>query len=95
MDENWHEWKKRMKWVFLNCDITGYITGNTKHPNEVINPIGTHNWYKNDTWVQQIIIRNIPSSQMNHIRFKSSTEKMFSAPSITHKNKAHQTINHI
>jgi hypothetical protein len=29
-DENWHEWKDRMKRVFINCDITGYITGSVK-----------------------------------------------------------------
>ena len=77
-DENWHEWKERMKWVFFNCDITGYVTGNIKCPNEVINPIGTHNWDKNDIWAQQIIICNVTSLQMNHVRSKSSAEQMFS-----------------
>ena len=24
-DENWHEWKDRMKRVFMNCDITEYV----------------------------------------------------------------------
>ena len=33
IDENWHEWKERMRRVFCNCDITGYITGDIKHPN--------------------------------------------------------------
>ena len=32
---------------------------------------------------------------MNHVRSKSSAEEMFSALSITHNNKAHQTVNHI
>ena len=55
MDKNWHKWKERMKQVFFNCDITGYVTGDIKCPDEVIDSIGTCNWYKNDTWVQQII----------------------------------------
>ena len=32
---------------------------------------------------------------MNHVGSKSSAEEMFSALSITHDNKAHQTVNHI
>ena len=95
MDDNWHEWKERMRRVFYNCDINEYVTGEVKHPNEAIDPIGTHNWDKTDSWVQQIIIHNVTSTQMNHIRLKSSAEEMFSALSVTHDNKAHQTINPI
>ena len=84
-----------MRWVFYNCDITGYVTGETKHPNEAIDPIGTLNWDKNDSWAQQIIIHNVTSMQMNHVGSKLSAEEMFSALSITHNNKAHQTVNHI
>ena len=51
MDKNWHKWKERMRWVLYNCDINGYITGDIKCPNEAINPIGTLNWDKNDSWV--------------------------------------------
>ena len=95
MDDNWHEWKERMRQVFYNCDINEYITGEIKCPNEAINPIDTLNWDKNNSWAQQIIMHNVTSSQMNHIGLKSSAEEMFSALSITHNNKAHQTMNHI
>jgi hypothetical protein len=95
MDENWHKWKERMKRVFFNCDITGYVRGDVEHPNESIDPEGAPNWYKNNSWVQQIIIHNITSSQMNHIGSKTSAKDMYSALSVTHKNKAHQTVNHI
>ena len=43
MDKNWHGWKERMRQVFYNCDITGYITGDIKCPNEAIDPVGTLN----------------------------------------------------
>jgi hypothetical protein len=46
-------------------------------------------------WAQQVIIHNITSSQMNHIGSKSTAEAMYSALTITHENKAHQTVNHI
>jgi len=96
-DENWHEWKERMRQVFYNCDINEYVTGEIKCPNEAIDPIGTLNWDKNDSRVQQIIIHNVTSSQMNHwhVGSKSSAEDMFSALSITHDNKVHRTVNHI
>ena len=94
MDENWHKWKERMRWGFYNCDINGYVTGDIKHPNEAINAVGTWNWDKNDSWAQQSIMHNVTSSQMNHIGSKLSAEEMFSALSITHDNKAHQTVNH-
>ena len=95
MDKKWHKWKERMRQVFYNCDINGYVTGDIKCPNEAINPIGTLNWDKNDFWVQQIIMHNVTSSQMNHIRSKLSAEEMFAALSVTHDNKVHQTVNHI
>ena len=70
MDKNWHEWKERMRRVFYNCDVNEYDTGETKHPNEAINPIGALNWDKNNSWVQQIIIHNVTSTQMNHVGSK-------------------------
>jgi hypothetical protein len=54
-DENWHEWKDRMKRVFTNCDITGYIMDAMKRPNKVDDPEGAYNWDKNDSWAQQVI----------------------------------------
>jgi hypothetical protein len=84
-----------MKWVFNNCDISGYVTGMVKRLNEDNNAAGAHNWDKNNSWVQQVIIHNVTSSQMNHVGSKSTAEAMYSALTITHKNKAHQTVNHI
>ena len=62
MDDNWHEWKERMRRVFYNCDINEYVTGEIKCPNEAIHPVGTLNWDKNDSWGQQIISNNITST---------------------------------
>ena len=94
-DDNWHKWKKRMRRVFYNCDINEYVTGEIKHSNEAIDPVGTLNWDKNDSWVQQIIMHNVTSLQMNHAGSKLSAEEMFSALSVTHDSKVHQTVNHI
>ena len=94
-DENWHEWKDRMKCVFTNCDITGYVTGAVSRQNEVDDPVGANNWDKNDCWAQQVIIHNVTSSQMNHVGSKTSAKDMYSALSVTHENKAPQTVNHI
>ena len=59
-----------------------------------VHPEGTCNWDKNNTWAQQIIIHNVTSLQMNHVRLKSSAEEIFSVLIITHENKVHQTVNH-
>jgi hypothetical protein len=53
------------------------------------------NWDKNNAWVQQVIIQNVTSLQMNHIGSKVTTESMYAALVDTHDNKAHQTVNHI
>jgi hypothetical protein len=53
------------------------------------------NWDKNDAWAQQVIIQNVTSLLMNHVRSKPTAFLMFGALVDTHKNKAHQTINHI
>ena len=46
-------------------------------------------------WDASCVIHNVASLQMNHVGSKSSSEEMFSALLVTHKNKAHQTVNHI
>jgi gag-polypeptide of LTR copia-type len=84
-----------MKHVFTNCDIYSYIMDVIKRPNKLDDPVGAHNWDKNDSWAQHIIIHNVTSSQMNHVRAKTSAESMYSALLVTHENKAHQTVNHI
>ena len=95
MDENWHEWKDWMKRVFTNCDITGYVMGAVSRPNAGDNSDGVNNWDKNDCWVQQVIIYNVTSSQMTHVSLKTSAKAMYSALTVTHENKTHQTVNHI
>jgi hypothetical protein len=84
-----------MQRVFINCDITGYVTGTVERPDESVDPAGARNWDKNDTWAQQVIIQNITSSQMNHVGSKTSAQMMYSALSVTHDNMAHQTVNFI
>jgi hypothetical protein len=42
IDDNWHEWKERMKQVFRNCGITGYVNGTTKKPSVVQDPYGRY-----------------------------------------------------
>jgi gag-polypeptide of LTR copia-type len=94
-DDNWHEWKERMKRVFTNCDITGYVNGTVKRPTLFQDPVGANNWDKNDAWAQQVIIQNVTSSQMNHVGAKFNAGDMYAALTDTHDNKAHQTVNHI
>jgi hypothetical protein len=94
-DDNWHEWKDRIRRVFTNCDVTGYVDRTVKRPNQDEYSVGAHNWDKNDSWAQQVIIQNVTSSQMNHIGWKLTAEAMHSALSVTHENKAHLTVNHI
>jgi hypothetical protein len=94
-DDNWHEWKERMQRVLTNCEITGYVDGTLKRPFLFNDPAGASNWDMNDCWVQQVIIQNVTSSQMNHVRSKATTESMYSALVEIHDNKAHQTVNHI
>jgi hypothetical protein len=70
--------------VFLSCDIKGYISGVTKWPNENLNPEGVYNWDKNDIWAQQVIMNNVTSLQMNHIRSKCTAKAMYILSSIWH-----------
>jgi hypothetical protein len=79
MDENWHKWRERMKQGFINCDITNYITGRVKHPDDTMDTTNANNWDKNNSWVQQVIMHNVTSSQMNHIGSKTSADTMYSA----------------
>jgi hypothetical protein len=84
-----------MQHILTNCEITGYVDGTLKRPLLFDDPAGASNWDMNDCWAQQVIIQNVTSSQMNHVRSKATAESMYSALVDTHDNKAHQTVNHI
>jgi hypothetical protein len=94
-NDNWHEWKEHMQCVLTNCEITGYVDGTLKRLFLFDDPAGASNWDKNNAWVQQVIIQNVTSLQMNHIGSKVTAESMYAALVDTHDNKAHQTVNHI
>jgi hypothetical protein len=74
---------------------TGYIDGTAKRPYMSVDPREATNWDKNDAWAQHVIIQYVTSSQMNHVRSKFTAESMYLALVDTHKNKAHQMVNHI
>jgi hypothetical protein len=84
-----------MQCVLTNCEIIGYVDSTLKRPFLFDNPAGASNWDMNDSWAQQVIIQNITSLQMNHVRSKVTVENMYSALVDTHDNKAHQTVHHI
>ena len=94
-DNNRDDWKIRMHCMLINCDITEYTDRTIKRPDPSENPAGAQNWDKNDSWAQQVIMQNVTSSQINHIRLKNTSEKMVLALVNTHDNKANQTINYI
>jgi hypothetical protein len=94
-DENWHKWKEHIRWVFTHCDIIRYVGSTIQRPITSRDPAVASNWDKNDAWAQQVIIQNVTSLLMNHVRSKPTAFLMFGALVDTHKNKAHQTINHI
>src|SRR5277367_2195845 len=94
-DDNWHEWKERMRRVFINCNVAGYVYDSVQKPNKDKNQVAANNWEKNDSWAQQVIMQNVTSSQMNHVGSKPTAASMYSALEDTHKNKAHLTANHL
>jgi hypothetical protein len=91
-DENWYEWKARMKCIIVNCDITGYVDGTIKRPNILEDPVGASNWDQNDNWAQHVILQSVTPSQMIHVGSKSTAEAMYSALVDTHEI---QNVNHI
>jgi hypothetical protein len=52
-------------------------------------------WDRNDSWVQQVIIQNITSSQLTHVGSMESAEAMYSTLTVMHENKAHGTVHHV
>jgi hypothetical protein len=94
-DDNWDEWKERMKQVFRNCGITGYVDGTTKKPSAVQDSYGAGTWDRNDSWAQQVIIQNVTSSQLTHVGSMESAEAMYSTLTVMHENKAHGTVHHV
>src|SRR5262245_7648168 len=84
-----------MKHVLTKCDNTRYIDSSIKRPPASKDPEGACNWDKNDHWVQQVIIKNVTFSQMNHVGLKLTCYKMNSALIDMHDNKAHHKVIHI
>src|ERR1700677_3269930 len=94
-DDNWYDWKERMNRVFTNCDITGYIDGTIPQVAPEQDGIGARNWDKNDSWAQQVIMDNVTSTQMNHIRSKRTVHAMYEGLVSTHEDMAFYTVNNL
>src|SRR6267154_3276492 len=95
MDNNWYDWKERMNHVFTNCDITGYIDGTILQVVPEQDGIGARNWVKNDSWAQQVIMDNVSTTQMNHIRSKRTAHTMYEGLASTHEDVVFYTVNNI
>ena len=95
MDDNWYDWKERMNRVFTNCDITGYVDGTILRVAPEQDGIGAKNWVKNDSWAQQVIMDNVSTTQMNHIRSKRTAHAMYEGLASTHEDMAFYTVNNI
>src|SRR6202167_3333831 len=94
-DDNWYDWKERMNHVFTNCDITSYIDGTIPRVAPEQDGIGARNWVKNDSWAQQVIMDNVSTTQMNHIRSKRAAHAMCEGLARTHEDMAFYTVNNI
>src|SRR6202041_3466612 len=94
-DDNWYDWKEQMNRVFTSCDITGYIDGTIQCVAPEQDGIGARNWVRNDTWAQQIIMDNVSSTQMNHIRSKRTAHAMYQGLASTHEDMVFYTVNNI
>src|ERR1700683_3787409 len=94
-DDNWYDWKEWMSCVFTNCDITGYINGTIPRVAPEQDGIGARNWDKNDSWAQQVIMDNVTSTQMNHIRSKRTAHAMYEGLVSTHEDMVFYTVNNL
>src|SRR3984957_567827 len=92
---NWYDWKERMNRVFTSCDITGYIDGTIQCVAPEQDGIGARNWVKNDTWAQQVIMDNVSTTQMNHIRSKRTAHTMYQGLASTHEDMVFYTVNNM
>src|SRR3984957_14669000 len=84
-----------MNRVFTSCDITGYIDGTIPRVVPEQDGIGARNWVKNDTWAQQVIMDNVSTTQINHIRLKRTAHAMYQGLASTHEDMAFYTVNNI
>ena len=66
-DTNWAVWKADMKRTFKLCSVSGYIYGDTKRPDPMLDPTGAENWDFNDTYTARIIFSNISALQKIHV----------------------------
>jgi len=94
-DDNWYDWKERMNRIFISCDVTGYIDGTIQRVAPEQDGIGARNWVRNDTWAQQIIMDNVFTTQMNHIRSKRTAYAMYQGLASTHEDMVFYTVNNI
>jgi hypothetical protein len=94
-DDNWYDWKERMNRIFTNCDSTSYIDGTILRVAPEQDGIGARNWVKNDSWAQQVIMDNVSTTQMNHIRSKRTAHAMYEGLASTHGDMVFYTVNNI
>jgi len=74
---NWPEWHLRIEWFFVKHKVTGYANRTIECPDHNTDPQSYENWKQNDTHACSIMLNNIASSQLIHIKQCKTSKKMW------------------
>jgi hypothetical protein len=91
-ETNWAVWKADMHHTFKLCGVAGYIYGDIKRPDPVLDPVSADNLDFNDTYAARIIFSNLTALQKIHISQDCSAHEMWDNLEAIHKVIGHTTI---
>ena len=76
-DTNWAIWKTRMRRMFKQCRVSGYVYGDIKRPDPTFDPVGAENWDLNDNYAGMLIFENISIPQTIHVGQDLTAQQMW------------------
>jgi len=88
---NWPEWRLRIEWFFVEHNVTGYVDGTIECPDPKRDSRSFDNWIQNDAHACSIMLNNIASSQLVHVKQCKTSEKMWSNLVMVHQARGHRT----
>ena len=91
-DTNWAIWKTRMRRMFKQCRVSGYVYGDIERPDPALDPVGAENWDLNDNYAGMLIFENISIPQTIHVGQDLTAHQMWSNLEAIHEVTGHTTI---
>ena len=74
------------------CEVSPYVRGEIKQPNQDDDPVGHDNWKKNDNFAKHLITQNVSDKCIIHIQQNSTSNVAWKNLEAIYEDKSQETV---